>query len=615
MATTGALPSALPSRRLQWLAEGVLALGCVGLDPTWLLGLFTLALVLLAGLKLREARDRAGRRLVALLQLVACGLLAAQQADLLPSLQQLLAALLSLAGLLQLECGLALAWPRLLRRSLRVMAAALPVALVLFLLVPRVGPFGHGMGAPSARASTGLSDDLDPGSIATLVDNSSPAGRVAFSDDRPPPADARYWRVLVHPRFDGRRWQREAEAESNRPPIGAAETGRAAAGPDQVWLVEPSRFTAVPWDGRAAGSESNLRRQPNGELRLLRPAHERRSYRLVEQRAPQPWQSLPPRADDLALPPDANPRLQALGRSWAALGTPRQRVQAAEAWFRAGGFRYSTRPGTLPAQDGLDHFLFADREGFCGHYASAFSALMRAAGVPSRVVSGYLGGAWVEPVGGAPYLELRQSNAHAWSEVWLGDGGWQRVDPSGWTRGGATGQGPAATEEQTSPWRWLQRQWWGLDMAWSRWWLGFDRAQQDALLRRLLGEQRWALGWLILGGTAAGLGTGLLLHRRRALAELDRPTRDLQALLQELARLPVVPSPGETLEQLAQRASALHPHLADPLAELVRCHAARRFARPASGGGPASRQRWQAALRELKRRRRGAIRQRSGSGP
>ena len=108
---------ALPSRRLQWLAQAVLIAGCIGLDPGWLLGGFSLALVLMAGLKLLEARDRAGRRLVALLQLVGCGLLAAQQPDLLPSLVQLLAAVLSLAGLLQLESGQRLAWRVLLRRS------------------------------------------------------------------------------------------------------------------------------------------------------------------------------------------------------------------------------------------------------------------------------------------------------------------------------------------------------------------------------------------------------------------------------------------------------------------------------------------------------------------
>jgi hypothetical protein len=156
---------------------------------------------------------------------------------------------LSLAGLLQLEGGLALAWPQLLRRSLRVMAAALPMALVLFLLVPRVGPFGPGLGTPGARASTGLSDDLDPGSIATLVDNASPAARVAFSDDNPPPPGARYWRVLVHPRFDGRRWQ-----EGRLLSRGDIKRGKRVKGP--ALLEDPTSTLLVP-EGWTASRDEN----------------------------------------------------------------------------------------------------------------------------------------------------------------------------------------------------------------------------------------------------------------------------------------------------------------------------------------------------------------------
>jgi transglutaminase-like putative cysteine protease len=604
----------LPPKRLQWLTLAVLGLGCLGLDPGWLLGAFTLALGLMAALKLREARDRAGRRLVALLQLVICGLLAAQQADLLPSLLQLLAALLSLAGLLQLETNLALAWPQLLRRSLRLLAAALPVALVLFLLLPRIGPFGTAAGGPGARAGTGLSDSLDPGSIATRVDNTGPAARVAFSDDRPPPPAQRYWRVLVHPNFDGQRWLRAADAESGRveparplPPVAAA------AGRDQVWLVEPSRFTAVPWNGGGQPLDGKLRPQANGELRLLRPALERRSYRLLETGAPPAWQRQPPRLSELVLPANRNPRLLALGRQWAALADPAARVQAARAWFLEQGFRYDRQPGVLAGPDGLDRFLFERRVGFCGHYASAFSALMRAAGVPSRVVSGYLGGTWVEPLGGASYLELRQSNAHAWSEVWLPGQGWLALDPSSWVGGGSAADGAGPGDQRRAgpgPWRWLQRQWWGLDMAWSRWWLGFDQARQEELLNRLLGRQRWALGWLVLAGIAAGLASGQVLLRRGQRPG-DPHERDLRGLLRLLAQLGLEAEPGETLEQLANRASAQHPLLAPPLSELVACHRQRRYAL----AGRQGRQRWRQGLRELKRRRRDAIRQAKGSRP
>jgi len=606
----------LPAKRLQWLSLTVLGLGCLGLDPGWLLGAFTLALVLMAGLKLREARDRAGRRLVALLQLVICGLLAAQQADLLPSLLQLLAALLSLAGLLQLESNLALAWPQLLRRSLRLLASALPMALVLFLLLPRIGPFGMATGGPGARAGTGLSDNLDPGSIATLVDNTSPAARVAFSDDQPPPPAERYWRVLVHPHFDGERWQREPEAESGR--ISSGRAPSPVPGPrDQVWLVEPSRFTAVPWSGSGQPLDGNLRPQPNGELRLLRPALERRSYRLLESSGPLDWPGQPPRLSDLRLPAGRNPQLLALGRQWANLADPAARVQAARAWFQSQGFRYDRQPGVMDGRDGLDRFLFERRVGFCGHYASAFSALMRAAGVPSRVVSGYLGGTWVEPMSGASYLELRQSDAHAWSEVWLPGQGWLRVDPSGWVEGGSAADTSANAVNRSAPgpWRWLQRQWWGLDMAWSRWWLGFDQAQQEALLKQLLGGQRWALGWLILAGLGAGLTAGLLLLRRGQRSG-DPLERDLGSLLRLLRELGLQAAPGETLEQLATRATKRYPSLAQPLSELLACHSQRRFA-PAHSGVAArqARRRWRDGVRMLKRSRRDAIRQESGSRP
>lgn len=604
---------ALPPRRLQWLAQAVLTAACLGLDPGWLLGAFSLALVGMAALKLLEARDRAGRRLVALLQLVGCGLIAAQQPELLPSVLQLLAAVLALAGLLQLESGQGLAWRVLVRRSVQVLAAALPMALVLFLLVPRLGPFGTGLGGPGARASTGLSDSLEPGSIATLVGDQAPAARVAFSTNTPPPPAERYWRVLVHPLFNGRGWERDPQAESRRP-LPAAGTPEEGQGAHQLWLVEPSRFTAVPWDGRALPLDPSLRPQPNGELRLLRPALERRSYRLLEQGNPLAWQRQRPTWDDLMLPLDQNPRLLALGRSWTALPTLSARVEAARAWFQSQNFRYTTTPGALPARDGLDVFLFERGEGFCGHYASAFSALMRAAGVPSRVVSGYLGGTWVEPMGGASFLELRQSNAHAWSEVWLPGVGWQRLDPTTWVEGGnaanqrmngdrATATGPLARQ-----WLWLQRQWWGLDMAWSRWWLGFDRSSQEALLNRLLGTNRWALGWLVLLGLGVGLAGALPLLRRQQRLGQDRLSRELAALLRALERLRIVPAAGDTLETLSGRAAEAHPALASALAELTAIHAERRYGPTGRAGGQgAAEQRWRVALRQVQRYRIDAI--------
>jgi hypothetical protein len=381
--------------------------------------------------------------------------------------------------------------------------------------------------------------------------------------------------------------------------------------------VEPSRFTAVPWGGSGQPLDGSLQPQPNGELRLLRPALERRSYRLLESRGPSDWPRQPPRLSELRLPNAGNPQLLALGRQWAQLPDPAARVLAAQGWFQSQGFRYDRQPGVMGGPDGLDRFLFERRVGFCGHYASAFSALMRAAGVPSRVVSGYLGGTWVEPLGGASYLELRQSDAHAWSEVWLPGQGWLGVDPSSWVVGGTppAAASDAINQSTPGPLRWLQRQWWGLDMAWSRWWLGFDQARQEQLLRQLLGERRWALGWLILAGVGASLTAGLLLLHRGPRSG-DPLERDLRGLLRLLRELGLQAAPGETLQQLAARAASRYPSLAQPLSELAACHSERRFA-PAGGGVAAlqARRRWRDGVRMLKRCRRDAIRQESSSRP
>ncbi|MFM9110068.1 MAG: DUF3488 domain-containing protein, partial [Prochlorococcaceae cyanobacterium] len=232
---------ALGDRRLQWLAQALLVAGLPGLDPTQPLVWPLLALVLLAGLKLLEARRWPERRLVALLQLLAAGLLAGLRSDLAAALLQLAAVLAALAGLLALE-GAPPAGGALLRGVLALLLAALPLALVPFVLLPRLEPFGpRGLGL-QRLARTGLSDSLDPGSIAALANDDSAAARVVFAAAPPPPA-ARYWRVLVHERFDGRRW-------SQRPRPQPAPRGDRGQGPgDQLWLVEPAPVAAVPWGG------------------------------------------------------------------------------------------------------------------------------------------------------------------------------------------------------------------------------------------------------------------------------------------------------------------------------------------------------------------------------
>ncbi len=582
----------LPTRALAWCTEALLLVSLPGLDPSQPLSWALLALVLAAALKLLEARRPGERRLVALLQVIAIGLLATLRSDLAGSLLQLAALLGAITALVALD-GPAAPAQRLLRRSLALLMAALPLALLPFVLLPRLEPFGQRRGPlAGGTARIGLSDSLEPGAIDRLASEDAPAARVVFAA-APPPAAQRYWRVLVHEHFDGRRW---------RPGSAAAPLGVAAGRVSQLWLVEPAPLLEVPWDGQGApaAAQPDLQTTARGELRSRRPPTQRRHYRLAEATAAggAAWRRQPPSPLTLSLPRGGEPRLEALAATWARLPTPEQRLAAAEAWFRRQPFRYSLSPGALPQRGGLDAFLFERRVGFCGHYASAFTALMRAAGVPARVVSGYRGGSWVRSLGGSAYLDLRQSDAHAWSEVWLPRQGWVRVDPTQWIR--ADSPAPAAPALLT----WWQRQWWGLDVAWTRWWLGFDRQEQEALLRRWLGERRTAVGWLLLALMGGLLPLLLALLRLGGRGEGGDPGRQLLArALAPLANLGLAPAPGETLAAFGQRATAARPDLAQPLAALVGSYDRLRFA-PLS---PARRRaRWQRLRWAARRLRRAA---------
>ena len=552
----------LPTGALAWCAFPPLLLQCFALNSAAALTWPTWGLVICTMFKLRETRRPFDRRLVAFLQLLSVGLLAAQLQSLLASALQLIAACTALAGLLSQELQGMLSFRGLLQRSLQLLAAALPLALVLFLLVPRIPPLWTTQLGPARGAVTGLSPDLDPLSIASLATVEASAARMTVAQGVAMPVDA-YWRVLVHETFDGRRWQHR---DSSAPPTSVRDV-RSTAPINQWWVVEPSATRALPWDGRSAPVAADQWVSPEGELLMDVASRQLRAYRLQVAGETQDWRRRPPLVSERQLPADGLPRLRQLGEGFRSLPSDRERLAALEAWFRRQPFQYSLQPGS--ALD-LDDFLFDRQLGFCGHYASALAALLRSADVPARVVSGYRGGRLVTPLGGADYLELRQSDSHAWVDVWLNDSGWQLVDPTLWIAPGAEApfaqQLPVAarSESEWSWWRWIQRQWWGLDLVWTRWWLGFDQSSQQIWLKRLFGDQQRWLGLTVLltSMAASGLGWAMLRYSAAVRQPLDQSLR-------LLARFGVHPAPGESFAQLCQRAACLHPDHADLLAAMA----------------------------------------------
>jgi protein-glutamine gamma-glutamyltransferase len=311
----------------------------------------------------------------------------------------------------------------------RLLGLALPLAGAAFFLFPRIeGPL-WGMPDDAHAARTGLSDTMAPGQMSNLAQSEDVAFRVKF-DGPVPPQPQLYWRGPVLGSYDGRTWSRVRPSRFVRPQPLALSVGGTPVGYEVTlepsntrWLFAlemPRALPEVPGHGVTLSGAL--------EIQSLDPIAERVRYDLVSfvHYRLQPDAS-PVDGQWLTLPYGINPRARAEGQAIASEPDPARRVAAVLREFAQGGFVYTLQPPLLPGRDTVDDFLYGTRAGFCEHYAGAFVFLMRAAGVPARVVTGYQGGD-LNPLDG--YLTVRQSDAHAWAEVWLPQRGWVRVDPT-----------------------------------------------------------------------------------------------------------------------------------------------------------------------------------------
>jgi transglutaminase-like putative cysteine protease len=308
---------------------------------------------------------------------------------------------------------------------------ALPLTAVIFLFFPRVeGPL-WGMPADAFSSRSGLGDVMAPGSLEKLVQSNALAFEVQFEGRTPSPAE-RYWRGPVLGSFDGFTWRplpfagtgaleplqlQPDEASSVRYTVTVEPTFRNA-----LYLLDAP--AEIP---RAKGFVATLK--PDLQVGLQSPLRERvrfeaRSYSRFRygQNA-----SVLEREEWLRLPVGLNPKTHAFAtRLRSAESDDSKLIARVLDYIRTENFVYSTTAPRL-GRNGIDEFLFETRRGFCEHYASAFVVLMRAMGIPARVVTGYQGGD-INPING--YMTIRQKDAHAWAEVWLADKGWTRVDPT-----------------------------------------------------------------------------------------------------------------------------------------------------------------------------------------
>ena len=476
-----------------------------------------------------------------------------------------------------------------LRLAARALLLALPLAVLLFLFFPRLaGAFWaipHG-----EQALTGLSDSMSPGSIAELVASYDPAFRVRFSGPIPPPEE-RYWRGPVLHEFDGHTWRRTSATLQLRRPLEYLGTPYHY----RVTLEPSRRRWWLALDTPAQSPDPHVLLSYDYQLLATEPVTAPVSFSALSYthtRAAQPLGAAE-RRQDTALPPAGDPRARALAQELRErAGSDAGYVQAVLGYLRTGGFVYSITPEPLGV-DAIDDFLFNTREGFCGHYASAFVMLMRAAGVPARVVTGYLGGEW-NPSGA--YFVVRQADAHAWAEVWLGEHGWARIDPTAAVaperlRRGIRDLLPntlSLPERLLHASGWLTRLLQRWDAA-NTWWadhvVKFDYAAQLDLLGRLgiRAPDARHLGWAFMLALTAWLAVSAW-HIGRS-ARPDRPdalARAYARLCRKLARIAPPRAPHQGPLSLAATVSAHRPDLRDPVHSLLERYARLRYGPDAS---------------------------------
>ncbi len=472
--------------------------------------------------------------------------------------------------------------PRL-RIAAVLLLQALPLTLILFILFPRVqGPL---WGLPQdAYASTGLDDRMSPGSLSRLSLSEAVAFRVTYND-KPPRRDQMYWRGPVLWYFDGRTWT----PGITLPTIAPKFTGLDQA-IDYVVTLEPHNkhwlfALDVPEKLSVPATLTNdfqvLNKEPV-HARLRYAARSNLVYRANLQESERQLQRA------LQLPKGFNPRAQQLAAEWRAGNKDDAAiVNTALTYFYQQGFVYTLEPPPLGANT-VDDFLFTSKRGFCEHYASAFVFLMRAANIPARVVTGYLGGEFND-VGN--YYIVRQSDAHAWAEVWLAGQGWVRVDPTGAIAPDRVQRGLSAALSdnaalpfmERNPPQWMRDLRFNLDTLanqWNQWVLGYDTERQFAFLTRLGME---SITWQKMAlNMASGLGLVIALFALFMLRHLytrqpDRVQAAWLKLCRKLADAGLPRATHEGAQDYATRIAAARPELAEAFRDLAVRYTALRY--------------------------------------
>lgn len=463
----------------------------------------------------------------------------------------------------------------------------LPLAVCFFLFFPRLSAPLWGINGGESIGRTGIGDRMAPGGIAELLLNDSPAFRVAFDNIRPLTKEL-YWRGPVLTFFDGDAWTLvDSPLVRDDTPLLEIIDNRLSyeitLDPTyQRWLFALDMPTAAPAESMRDSTMVLSVRQPVSQLRRYR-ASSALNYRLNSVLSPMQ------RAQTLQLPLYYNSQSRALAAEWRKkYRNDQEIIQAALDLFHA-SFTYSLQDVLLEGTNKVDNFLFSTQRGYCEHFSSAFVFLMRAAGIPARVVTGYQGG-WYSESGN--YLLIRQSDAHAWAEVWLPERGWVRVDPTASVSPERIEHGSRAANSAEAPW--YQADWlinWRnrfdfINQKWNSLVVQFNAARQANVLQRFgikhaeYKELVWMLG--LCGGAMLLLSGWWALRKPRL--KIDPLDAAYGQLCRKLAKAGIERHMSEGPQDFANRVHSTRPDLSRLMGTLLLSYIQLRYASPIPDG-------------------------------
>ncbi|MEA1890616.1 MAG: DUF3488 and transglutaminase-like domain-containing protein [Pseudomonadota bacterium] len=467
----------------------------------------------------------------------------------------------------------------MLKRAAGMVMMGLPVAILLFLLFPRLQGGLFGLPGDSHSGLTGMSDTMKPGSINELNLSEKVAFRVEFNG-RIPVAKQRYWRGLVLENYEQGVWKESRSAIAGGEAISYAKESVI----EYSILQEPSNQKWIFALDMPVSKPPEIKWGTGQTLRSTSPIRERQQRQMISaidyKFTKISDEVLQRNFDKSSVNGDRLVRLAE--ELYRQAGSDREYIKAVFDYYRNNEFFYTLKPPLL-GDNPVQTFMLDTRKGYCEHYASSFTAMMRLAGIPARVIIGYQGGEWNEQGG---YLIVRQSDAHAWSEVWLEESGWTRVDPTSavaperieyglsairqlMEQGQPLGNVAAEKLQEILSGSFFSRSikgvklfWDGVNTRWYKWVIDYGTKNQSNLLRWLGFQQTdWSKLVFILVGLVSLVVVfqAWILFRREKV--IDPAVRQYQRFCHRLSRIGIDRSSSEGPARFARRVIHLRPDL------------------------------------------------------